>query len=308
MTGGHHVSSSLCIDALLAPHNDRACRDAHSRAEGGLPLVTSAVAKTLGYFVMAAATVIIAFAVFTVVRYRPHVSAQAATLLIIIAVIYIAAGTWVSRSADSPRSQILAAGGGAGIALAAIEVANLLSEQFANLSAGARAIVPASTMGLMIVAFATAATSAFYIVRSAAFAIVNAIWAAFVAMSLTCATGICIILFASVNSSDAAAVAANLITNASTHMLVAPFVAAATGAIAYGAALALAEIKSRLAAGLLLGLDGALLFGGVAFLVLAASLARSSRPPFVMSGMLAAGLSLAIAPPLIGNLFKQSTA
>jgi hypothetical protein len=254
---------------------------------------------TLGYCVMAAATVIVAFAVFAVVRYRPHVSAQASTQLIVIAVIYFAAGTWVSRSADSPRSQILAAGGLAGVALAAIEVVNLLSEQFGNLSAQARAIVPASTMGLMIVAFATAATSAFYIARSAAFALISAIWAAFVAMSLTCAIGICVSL---PGAAASGLEVANLIANASTHMLLAPIVAAATGAIAYGVAFALADIKSRLAAILLFGLNGALLFGGVAFLVFAASLARSSRPPFVMSGMLAAGLSLAIAPPLIGKL------
>lgn len=250
---------------------------------------------------MAAATVIAAFVVFALVRYRPDVSAEASILLIVIAVIYIAAGAWASRSVDGPKGQILAAGACAGVALAAIELANLLSEEFGTLSGPARAIVPASTMGLMIVAFATAATSAFYVVRSAAFALINAIWAAVVAMSLTCSIAICILLPAAPRFP-----VANLMANASTHMLLAPIIAAGTGAIAYGAALALARLGSRLAAGMLLVLDGTLLFGGVALLVYAASLARSSRPPFVMSGMLAAGLSLALAPPLIGNLFKHS--
>jgi hypothetical protein len=89
----------------------------------------------------------------------------------------------------------------------------------------------------------------------------------------------------------------NTVESASTHLLMAPCIAAVIGLLAGIAAAGLRSARREVAI-TLAGLVIIQLFLGVAVLRHGLALERPRRPPFIMTGMLLGGLALACAYPV----------
>jgi hypothetical protein len=240
--------------------------------------------KTSAWIVIGGAIVIAGLTGYAAVR-RQSIPGGGAVPLV-IAALYAAAGIWALRTAGR-AARILVVSGRIGLALAGIEILNIAAEQFAGLRAPLNAIVPATTMAIMVLAFGVAATLAFAAARSVRLAIAAALWTAVTAMALTCAVGL-LLNFGFLR---------NAIVSAVQHMVAAPLVAAVTAVVSV-VFFALCSrstllIRLLLAAAALVGVVVA-----VSFLALASSLPRRERPPLVTTGMLIAWLTLAAVPPL----------
>ena len=95
-----------------------------------------------------------------------------------------------------------------------------------------------------------------------------------------------------------------LVTNASTHIFVAPLIALAVGGVS-----ALACVLSRSVArgaAIALSVGSAMLFvGGATSIRIAESLARAQRPPFIQFGLTALAITLASAHPLLAAVRRR---
>jgi hypothetical protein len=166
-------------------------------------------------------------------------------------------------------------------------------------------------MGLMIALFGAAGSVAFGRTGSLRLAGLAAVWCATVGFVITCSAAFAIDLgfmprlvrnlseaFARSGMADPRAfVVRNTLESASTHLIVAPILAAIAGLIGGMAAAGLQEARREVAVALA-ALVVVLLASSVALLRHAQTLERPRRPPFVMSGMLLGGLTLACVYPV----------
>jgi hypothetical protein len=89
----------------------------------------------------------------------------------------------------------------------------------------------------------------------------------------------------------------HLLTNASSHIFIAPLIALVIGAVSAVACLLLKSVRPRTA--IVLSVVGLTLFvAGVASIRVATSLACAQRPPFIQFGLAALAITLASAHPL----------
>jgi hypothetical protein len=93
--------------------------------------------------------------------------------------------------------------------------------------------------------------------------------------------------------------------SASTHLLHAPLVAALFGLVGGYSGSRLHSVQ-RSAAMIVGGLETGLLIGGLMALRFADTLARPERPPLVMSGLLALGIAMACAHPVVSSLRRPA--
>jgi hypothetical protein len=97
----------------------------------------------------------------------------------------------------------------------------------------------------------------------------------------------------------------NTLDSASTHLLLAPLLAGLFGLIG-GYACSRLHSLQRSAAMVLAGLETGLLIGGLTALRIATALARPERPPFVMMGLLALGIAMACAHPVVSAIRRPA--
>jgi len=93
----------------------------------------------------------------------------------------------------------------------------------------------------------------------------------------------------------------NMLDGASSHLLIAPAVAALAGSASVTTCVFLKPVGRRTAAALAV-CALMVLVGGVTALRYASSLERSARPPFVMLGLLGLGVALTSAGPLLAAM------
>jgi hypothetical protein len=254
------------------------------------------MSRAFGIGVMSGA-LLIAIAGGYAIRKYPDAASRAGgvqvALLCLAVLAYLVGGWWARSIRDARAKASLGIGAAIDMLLGLIGAVNITVENFVSLPGPLAAIVPATAMAFMVIAFALGAILAMRRSGSIALALLASIWAAVVGMVITCAYGF-VLNLATIASS---LVVANTISSASTHMLVAPVVALSVGTVAILAA-RISWSLGRRATFMLALIELALFVLGVTALVFAASLQRQERPPFVMSGMLATALALTCLPAL----------
>jgi hypothetical protein len=271
-------------------------------------------ATTFGIGVVGGALLIATAAGYAVRKYPDAVSLSGGAQLALfsfVLLVYLALGWWARSTRDVQVEASLRIGAAVGMFLGVVGAVNITVENFVTLPGALSAIVPASSMAIMIIAFALAASLSLRRSGSNALALLASVWSSVVAMVLTCAYGFLLNLAAIESLSRAFVVDAaragvrdarvivveNTLSSASMHMLVGPIVAASVGSVAILATL-ISRSLGRRAMFMLALIELGLFILGVVALVFAASLERAQRPPYVMTGMLVAALALACFPAL----------
>jgi hypothetical protein len=208
---------------------------------------------------------------------------------------YLGVGIWIWTIRGPEARGARRTGSLMGVLLGVIGAASLTAESLAGLRPPFNVLVPASEMAAMVVLFGAAATVTFRRSRRMALALSAAVWSAVLGTSLICAYGF--LLQVTVLQQRGLGSLGNTAESAIEHLMIAPIVAVAATAVAIVATLLRTSSQPRVRLALAL-LDILALTGGVSLLVLAASLARPERPPFVLTGMLLAAAALAGAPAL----------
>jgi hypothetical protein len=263
---------------------------------------------------MSGALLIAAAAAYAVRAYPDAVGRAGGAQLAIfsfVLLVYLVCGWWARSNRDVQVEASLRIGAAVGMAFGVVGAINITVENFVTLPGALAAIVPATSMAIMIIAFALAASLSLRRSGSIALALLASVWSSVVGMVLTCAYGFLLNL-AAIESLSRTFVAAaaragvrdarvivveNTLSSASMHMLVGPIVAGSVGSVAILAAL-IGRSLGRRAVFIVALIELGLFILGVVALVFAASLERAQRPPYVMSGMLAAALALACFPAL----------
>jgi hypothetical protein len=224
---------------------------------------------------------------------------------------YGIAALWVRTRPAGPAQKALAFGASLGLVLGAVEALNIALEYFANLSGPWSAITGVSAMGLMVMLFGAAGSGVFRRTDSLRLAVLASVWCALIGTVMTCLFGFAINLafmphlqrilsdaYLRSGMQDPGAFAIrNTLDSASSHLLMAPLLATFFGFIG-GLASGFSRSTPRRVV-LALALVGILqLILSVAAIRFALSLERSQRPPFIMAGMLAGSLALAVVHPV----------
>jgi hypothetical protein len=228
-----------------------------------------------------------------------------------VLLLYAAAGGWVRSRPPGPSRTAFSRGAALGLALGAVEAAHIVQEHFADLRPPFDAIAGVGAMGLMIASFGAAGAIAFRRTGSLPLAVLAAVWCGMAAMVITCLSAFAIDLvlmprlvhnmsgaFARSGMTDPRAfVVRNTLENASSHLITVPPLAAVVGLLGGMAAAGLRSARRELAIALA-ALVVVQLVLCVAVIRHGLSLERPRRPPFIMTGMLLGGLTLACAYPV----------
>ena len=228
---------------------------------------------------------------------------------------YIVIAEWGRRSSTKTMQTAVHSGAKFGGVIALVAITNHWLEEFANLQSPFPAILGAGMWSVMFLLFGGASSTTWRKTGSVPFGVLASVWSAFVS---TIATIIFAFLagfsfmphmerflapaFAVSGMSDPSAfVVRNLFDSEFEHLLIAPIAALIVG-ITSGAACAMLQTADRLTAKVLGCLDVALFAAGIAGLQFASSMERSARPPVVMAGLCALGVTLASAFPIIAAI------
>jgi hypothetical protein len=203
-----------------------------------------------------------------------------------------------------------------GLVLGIAEVLNMSLENFGQLSGSLGAVVGVSMWGLMFLLYGAASSATFRKVGSLPPAVLASVWSAVVGTVVTCLFGFASSLgfmahmqqilnpeyTRSQMTDPQAFVVQYTMMNAATHLILSPFLAAGCGFTAGVVSAYLRPVRRTVALGLLLLETLQLLLGLAALRFAVTTLARPQRPPFVMGGLLALGVALSCAPPLLARL------
>lgn len=232
--------------------------------------------------------------------------------------IYGAVSEGARRASSDTTRVALVTGARVGWFLGLLEAMHHIAEDFGDLRPPMPAILGVSMWGLLFLCFGIAGSTAYRKTGSLFLSMVASVWSAVVStvalVSFAFAAGLLFMPhmqhmsageFAASGMSDPRAfVVRNMFDAASSHLLIAPVVAAIVGVSS-----ALASSRLRL-----VGLRTQALFGCVCLLLLtagimairfASSLDRAARPPFIMCGLLALGISLASAYPIVSAIRQR---
>ncbi len=229
--------------------------------------------------------------------------------------VYAGAVVWSWRHSDSSIQTALAQGAKFGAVLGCVALVNMALEHFAPLGATGGMVRGVGMWALMFVSFGAAGSAAYQRSSSLGLAVLSSVWSALISTVATLICGFVLgvlfmpymqqILggaFAQSGMSDPRAfVIRNTLDSASTHLLLAPLLAGLFGIVGGFACSRLHSLQWS-AALIIGGLETGLLVGGLTALRFASSLARSERPPFVMMGLLALGIAMACAHPVVSAI------
>ncbi len=224
---------------------------------------------------------------------------------------YVAAIVWSWKQTQVSVQTALSLGARFGAILACGSWANMALEHFAPLDAVGSMARGVGMWALMFVVFGAAGSATYQRSRSLGLAVLSSVWSALISTVATLLFGFALgalfmphmqqILagaYAHSGMSDPRAfVIRNTVYSASTHLLLAPLLAVVFGIIGGYACACLGMLRPA-AAKVIRCLEVGVLFVGIAALRYASLLARSDRPPFVMTGLLALGIAMACAHPV----------
>jgi hypothetical protein len=228
-------------------------------------------------------------------------------------VAYGGVALWARRSTTSAAAQrALRLGTCVGVILGVGAVANHIVEVFVAPGPQVSTILGVSLWGALFLAFGATASAAYHQTGSLRLALVASVWCAVVSTVAVVLAGYLIVLlflpretqilaaaFATSGMADAQAfVIRNTLSSGASHALLAPLVALAFGVAGTVASMVVARVP-RWAVGPLATTAILLLGAGLAALSYASGLEREARPPFIMGGLLALGLTMAAAYPLV---------
>jgi hypothetical protein len=231
------------------------------------------------------------------------------------------AALWVRQKSSLSTQLALAQTVKIGIYLGIISLVSLILEHFAAANSSFNAVRGVSMWGLMFFSFGAAGSVAYQKVGSLGLAVVSSIWSSLVSLIFMLAGGFLLALLLmprmvqilnplyaqSGMTNPQAFVIANTLGASTMHLLLVPVVAAIFGLIGGCASLILSRIRQRVA--ILLGIFEFVFFiGGLASIRLASSLERAARPPYIMLGLLALGLTLACAYPILTVIRRPAVA
>jgi len=215
---------------------------------------------------------------------------------------------------DPPESNTLR------ILLGAVAVLNHTLEIFAALDSSVSAILGVSMWGLMFLGFGVAASATYHRLGSLRLAVVAGVWCALVSTVATLLAGYAIgVLFmphmqhilqgayAQSGMADPQAfVIQNTLNSGAAHVLLAPLIAVVFGFASGLAGAFLAFIHRGVAITLAL-LELLLVGAGLAAIRYASLLNRPDRPPYIMFGLLALGVTMATVHPVLTAIRRQTT-
>ncbi len=222
---------------------------------------------------------------------------------------------WAWLSTSGQVATALALGAKLGLFLGALAAVNHLLEFFADLRPPLPTILGVGMWAVLFLSYGAAGSAAYRRLGELRFAVLASVWSAIICTVITVlfASGLALLFmprmkdvlsgdFAGSGMTDAGAyVIRNLFDAGSSHLLISPVVAVITGLTAAVIGLVLRRFSRRGKA--LFGCGAAmLLVAGVASIRMATSLQRSARPPYVLFGLLALGLSLASVYPVVVSL------
>jgi len=262
--------------------------------------------------------VIFALMLYGVLRYPASLSqggllsflATASALLA-----YGGAALWARRQSSDSMQIALGQGVKIGILLGVAAVLNHTFEIFATLDSSLSTIFGVSMWGLMFLSFGVAGSATYHLVGSLQLAVISSIWGALISTVVILLYGYLIGLlfmphiqqilqgaFAQSGMTDLQAfVIQNTLDSGSSHVLLAPFMAGIFGFA--GAILGFVHRGIAMA----LGVFELLLVGaGLAAIRFASSLNRPDRPPYIMFGLLALGLTMACAHSILTAIRQRA--
>ena len=233
---------------------------------------------------------------------------------------YGAAALSARRQSAGSLQIALGQGSWVGILLGAVAVVNHALEIFGALGSPLSAILGVSMWGLMFLAFGVVASATYNLVGSLRLAVVASVWCALVSTVATLLAGYAIgMLFMahmqhilqgaytqSGMADPRAFVIQNTLNSGAAHVLLAPLIAVVFGLAGGLAGKILASVQRVVA--IALGFFELLLLGaGLVTIRFASSLDRPDRPPFIMFGLLALGVTMATAHPVLTAIRRQVT-
>jgi hypothetical protein len=220
-----------------------------------------------------------------------------------ISLVYIAIGLFALRSGIVPG---VVAGWvfPVGLALAVLEITNILLEQFVGLPSPANAVVPASMMALMVLFASTSA-----VVGSVRHKLSRGVASAVVVIALGMLVSVAaVVIFAQfVAQPNPETFWRVMCENAVMHLTLPPVLALVVSLLAVTISKLAARHPFRLSVFISLAAFP-LFFIGVVFLVHAASLPRAARPSFVLPGMAVSAFALICLPCFLGAEVSPGTA
>jgi hypothetical protein len=209
---------------------------------------------------------------------------------------YLGAGIWAWRRRGDEAEAWLRTGGVMGSLLGVAGAVSLTAESLGVLRPPFNAFVPAAEMGTMVLLLGAAAAITLRQSHSVPRALLATLGSAVAGTSLICAYGFFLQL--AVLQPRGLGSLGNTVESAVEHLLIVPIVAVLAWAVATTATLVQQASRPAIRFALAV-LDVVLGMVGVRLLVVAASLVRAQRPPFVMAGMLLTATALACAPAVL---------
>jgi hypothetical protein len=225
---------------------------------------------------------------------------------------YATVTVWVQRSSDKTLLTAMKDGAKFGGVITVFAIIGHSLEQFANLRPPFPAILGVSMWGVMFLLFGGACSVTYRKTGSMGLGILASVWSAFASTigTIVFAFAVGLIFMAHMErflapafavsgmTDPSAFVIRNMFDSAFARLFVAP-IAAVIVAIASGMACAILRYARRQTAMLLGFLNVVLLGAGIASLQWASYMERPARPPFIMFGLCALGVTLASVYPLI---------
>jgi hypothetical protein len=258
--------------------------------------------------------VALALVIIGVVRYPASLETGMSSFLTSSAALlaYAALAVLARRSLSSSLKLALAQGAVVGCLLGIIALVNLLLEHFAPLGPRFGAALGVGMWGAMFLAFGGVGSATYGKVGSVALAAVSSVWSAIVSTVITVICGFLLNLllmprmqqilapaFAQSGMNDPEAfVIRNTLNAASSHLLIAPLVALFFG---FAGGLACSIIGTVRRSLVIAAAASALplIIAGLFSIRFASMIPRAERPPFIMFGLLALGVALSCAHPVV---------
>lgn len=277
---------------------------------------------TLASVLLLGIGVLFVLLLYAVMRYPASLSQGGQLSLLLTAgalLAYAAAALWMRRTAPDAVRSALRQGGRIGLLLGALAVLNHTIEIFAGLDATLGALFGVSMWALLFLAFGSVASATYQRSGSLALAISASVWCAMISTVMTLLAGYTFALlflphmqqilqgvYAQSGMTDPQAfVISNTLSSGASHVLLAPLIALVFGCAGGIAGMLLGSIQRRVA--IVLGIGALLLLvAGLSAIGVASALQRSERPPYIMFGLLALGITLACAHSVLRAIFHQS--
>jgi hypothetical protein len=267
--------------------------------------------------------VLFALLLYAVIRYPASLSQGGQLSLLLTAgalLAYAVAALWTRRTAPDSVRSALQQGGRIGLLLGTFAVLNHTIEIFAALDATLGAIFGVSMWALLFLTFGSVASATYQRSGSLGLAISASVWCALVSTVMTLLAGYTIALlflphmqqilqgvYAQSGMTDPQAfVIHNTLSSGASHALLSPIIALIFGCAGGIAGMLFGSIQRPVAIALGIG-ELLLLTAGLSAIGFASALHRSERPPYIMFGLLALGVTMACAHPILMAIRRNRT-